>query len=181
MSRPTVVAFMFVVAISSSLARGEERTSSAAEFKEFGSLVAGRWVVDVTLISDWPGQAKKQGEKITGYSHFKWIADGKGIQWDDVGGTGVSRTLFTFDARTRHIKGFSVGTSMVWQVIIWKINDHEWGWQFTDAGTVDGQELTGEGCWLFKKDGKSLDIVGSVKRDGKDLPKLRDVFTRVAK
>ena len=50
-----------------------------------------------------------------------------------------------------------------------------------DASTTDGQTLTGEGCWVFKKDGKTLEIVGSVKRDGKDLPKLRDVFTRVAK
>ena len=181
MKRSTVVALTFVVAMSGSLAHAAERTSSAAEFKEFGSLLAGRWVVDITLISDWPGEAKKQGDKITGYSNFKWIADGKGLQWDEVGGTSVSRSLFTYDARTRQIKAFRVGTGMFWHLVIWKINDHEWGWQFTDASTGDGQELTGEGCWVFKKDGKSLDIVGSIKRDGKDLPKLRDVYTRVAK
>ena len=181
MSRLTVVAIVFAFASFSSSARAAERTASAVEFKEFGSLVAGRWVVDVTLISDWPGEAKKQGEKVTGYSNFAWIVDGQGIQWDDVGGTSTSRTLFTYDARKKQIKAFSVGTGLVWQVIIWKINDLEWGWQFTDASTTDGQKLTGEGCWVFKKDGKTLEIVGSVKRDGKDLPKLRDVFTRVAK
>ena len=157
----------------------QEQTSSFEEFQELGERLVGRWAVDVTLIADWPGETKKQGDKLTGYAIYRWIADEKGLEWVQIGGNSIGKTLITFDASTKTIKGFHVGSDGGnWQSVIWKKNDNEWGWKLTGGGVVDGRKLGGTGSWMFKND-KSHVIQGSVILGDEKLPQLNDVYSRI--
>lgn len=182
MSTISSVLSIIIACAAVCVAGAEEPKSSFEDFKQFGELVSGRWAGDITLIADWPGQEKKQGEKITGYATYKFIADGKGIEWDDVGGTTTGKTLITYDASTKYIKAFHVGSDGGnWQTVIWKKSPTEWGWKLVSGGLVDGRKLGGEGSWLFKDGGKTHIIHGKVSLDGEGLPELHDVYTRVNK
>ena len=182
MSRIAVLSLAAIIVASIGVGRvhATEPQSTFEEFKQFGDKLVGRWVVDVTLIADWPGEKAKQGDKITGYTTFKWIADGKGLEWDSVGGMTTSKTLVTFDATTNRIKTFNVGSAGGnWQTIIWKKSDDEWGWKFTGGGLVDGRKFGGQGSWVFKSDKKHA-IQGTITLDGNELPKLNDIYTQVS-
>lgn len=173
-----ISAFLIAIAIVSPAFAQED--SSFDDFKQFGKLLTGRWAGDITLIADWPGQQKKQGDKITGYATYKFIMDGKGIEWDDIGGTSAGKTLITYDASTKRIKTFHVDTGGGnWQTVIWKKSNTEWGWKLTGGGLVDGRKFGGKGLWVFSENGKEHIIKGAVTLDGKELPKLHDVYTRV--
>ena len=158
----------------------QESTSTPQEFQEFGKLLTGRWAGDIKLIANWPGQEKKQGEKITGYSIYKFIADGQAMEWDQIGGTTTGKTLITYDASTKFIKAFHVDSGGGnWQTVIWKVSATEWGWKLVGGGLVDGRKFGGHGSWLFSDKGKTHVIQGIVSLNGKELPKLHDVYTRV--
>ncbi len=157
-------------------------TSTREEFEEFGNLLAGRWMGDITLIADWPGEVKKQGDKITAYATYQWIADGSGIEWSDVGGMGTSKTLIAYDAAAKTIRSFNLDAGGgTWQSTIWKKSDTDWGWIVANGSLNDGRKLTGQGSWLIEDKGNQHIIQGAVQLDGEELPKLHDVYTRVNK
>lgn len=163
------------------IASAEDPESTPDEFREFGKLLVGRWAGDITLIADWPGQEKKQGEEIVGYSTYSLIADGMGIEWESVAGTTAAKTLIVYDASTKNIKAFNVGTDGGhWQTVIWKKSDDEWAWKLVAGGLVDGRELRGEGSWIFENDGRTHRVQGDVTLAGEALPELNDKYTRVS-
>lgn len=159
-----------------------QEKSTFEEFKEFGDKLIGRWSVDVTLIADWPGEEAKQGDKVVGYTSYKWIVDGKALEWNSVGGMTTARTVITFDATTKTIRAFNVGSAGGhWRTVIWKRNEDDWGWKLIGGGLVDGRKMGGEGSWLFDAGGKSHVIKGNVTLDGEELPQLSDVYSRLSK
>ncbi len=161
--------------------RHQRQETTFAEFKEFGNLMVGRWVGDITFIADWPGQTKRQGDKVTGYTTYSWIVDGKAIESVEHAGNTVGKTLISWDGTTNQIRLSHVGSAGgTYQAVAWKSKPNKWNWRVTGGGQADGKRMGGQGSWTFKDDGNTLVLNGSVLLDGKKLPKLHDVYTRLS-
>ena len=166
----------------SEVARRDGIESTHAEFEQFGELLTGRWVGDITLVYDWPGEDKGNGDKVTSYESFTWIADKKGIEWEHFGGNSTGKTMIVRDAPSNHIRAFNVGSSGgTWQTVIWKETDTKWGWEFTGGGLADGRAFTGAGHWIFSDDGNALTITGDMCVGSEKVDTFADVYRRVDK
>lgn len=155
------------------------KTATVEDFKEFGSLMVGRWSGDVTLIADWPGQKKKVGDKIISYATRRWVSDGHAIVATTHAGTAIGNEFWTFDPASKQIKisrTDSGGTFL--DVTIWKETSTKWGWSI-GGGQLDGKKLGGTGHWIFSGNGSTAVLQGDVTLDGEPLPKLKDTLTRL--
>lgn len=170
-----------VVVLAVVLGQGE-MTSTPEEFQEFGSLVVGRWSGDITLIADWPGMKKKAGEKLINYMTVQWVADGKSFIATTVGGETTNFSLWFYDPIAKQIQVStpdSAGGTL--HAVIWKVSRGKWGFKVTGGGLADGRKSGGEGHILFEDDGNTQILEGDMTLGGAPLPKLRDVYTRLAK
>ncbi len=61
---------------SLAFAQGDKSSATIDQFREYGDIIVGRWVAEITLTDDYPGLGKK-GDKLTCHSTTKWIADKK--------------------------------------------------------------------------------------------------------
>lgn len=154
--------------------------TSYAHMREYGELLAGRWVGDITLIADWPGLSKKKGEKIVSYKTVKWILDNNALQQEECVGETMGRSLHYWDPGSKKIKVFGVnsvggtGLTTVW------LQDGKWVWEH-EGLLPDGQKLVGTGTIEVKDGEKTVIYQGKARLDGKDLLPYRDVYTRVSK
>lgn len=182
MSRLSVL--MLVTIVSSGVGNrvhAENKKSSAEDFKQFGSMLIGRWKGDVAVLFDNPGGTEKQGDVIPRYDTFKWIADGHAVEWEFVSGSLTGKTFIFYDAANQYIRAANVGSDGgYWQSMIWKKNARQWGWKLTAGGLPSGQKVTGEGDWIFKEGSKTLNIQGTAVVDAEQL-KTDQVYTRVNK
>ena len=106
-----------------------DMSSTPEDFKELGELMVGRWMMDVTLIADWPGLSKKQGEKVNGYMSANWIVDQKGLEQVEHIGETSTKMLFVWDPGSKRIRRLGVGSAGdVGETVFWK-DGSKWAWK----------------------------------------------------
>ena len=83
--RSTLVATVLIVVLCALPALAQQSTRE--DFKEFTKAVSGRWIGEITWVTDWPGLGKR-GDKATGYSEIKMTEDGNAIIGRQLAGSG---------------------------------------------------------------------------------------------
>ena len=96
-----VLMFIFAAFFINSLSAQE---STREEFVEFCKAIQGRWIGDVTWLTDWPGLGKK-GDRVTAYWEGVIIEDGNALHGRFYAGSGSSSHLVIFDAGAKQIQG----------------------------------------------------------------------------
>ncbi len=99
MKRITLITTLLLLSTGSG---GVAQQSTFADFEAYRDAMVGRWVGEVTWITDWPGQGKK-GEKTIGHVENRSEADGRVLSLSFYGGSGTSRSIVVFDAATGRI------------------------------------------------------------------------------
>jgi hypothetical protein len=166
------------VVLVASMALGQAE-SPATPLQEFGDLIVGRWIGDVTLIADWPGIGKK-GEKVIGHWSARWIADKRGLEDEGYGGQGTNKSIYYWDPALKKIKQYNIdsgGTTAEWA--IWKKDGR---WVFKGGGCLaDGTKYEGDGAFIVKDAGNTLALEGTFTMNGKKMLDLHDVYKRASK
>lgn len=156
-----------------------DTTSTREEFQELGNLVQGRWIGDITLIADWPGLNRKQGEKVIGYQVVRWVADGHALLTESIVGDGTSQMFEYWDPISKQIRGRMVSNGgETWESVMWKSGENTWSWKLEGA-LLDGTHEHGSGMVVFEDGGNTQIITGTSYLGGKELLPLRDVYRRV--
>jgi hypothetical protein len=147
--------------------------------KEYGELIAGRWLGEVTLIADLPGIGKK-GEKVVGHWTVRWITDKKGLEDEFFGGKGTAKSIFFYDPTTKKIRNIGVDSGgTILEMDVWKEGDK---WVSKNWGALaDGTKTEGTGVLTVTDGGNTLIIDGTGKIGGKDTLPLHDVYRRESK
>lgn len=97
--------------------------STREDFLAYAKTQTGRWIGDVTWITDWPGFGKK-GDKVTGYWEGKMAEDGNVVIGRFFGGNGSGTTIAYFDAGSRKIIEQTVTSGgSVWSATITRNGD----------------------------------------------------------
>ena len=183
MSRLILVMPLVFVALCNCLSAqntSSETQSSLEQFREFGQAMNGRWVADVTLIANWPGMSKKQGEKVTGHSDVRWVADKYLLENNGFAIEDNTRATTYWDPATKQIQQLIVTSAgSVGHAVIWKRNG-VWKWTY-EWQQLDGKKGDGTGQFRFTDGGDTYHLEGTLKLDGTELPKLHDIYRRVSK
>jgi hypothetical protein len=157
--------------------------STLNDFYAFCDLLEGRWMVDVTLIADWPGIGLKRGEKFKGYDSFTKILDGEALEWSSVGGEGEFRAIFHWDSHssTIHCNAYTSGGAMhhsVW----WKEEEGKYALWLKRAFERDNRRLAGKAGIQFDRNARSFRFTSdNLKLGGEALDKLEDIFHKISK
>ena len=146
---------------------------------EYGDLVIGRWIGDVTLIADYPGVGKK-GEKVISHGVTRWIADKKGLESEWFGGASTGKAIIFWDPAAKKIVQYAVDSGgTISQFYFWKEGDT---WVFQGGETLpDGSKTEGKGSLVVKDGGDTVVFEGVYTLNGKKLPDQHDVLNRVSK
>jgi hypothetical protein len=176
-----MASFATVTLVTTLLTLGQtDMQSTPEQFQEYGDQFAGRWVADITLIADWPGLSKKQGERVTGHWDTRWLANRHIVEGEGHTLEEISRGIAFWDPASKQIKFLDVNSAgTVAEAILWKA-DGQWRWKYT-AAQRDGKRITGTGGFVFSDGGNTYAIQGTLHMDGKELPKLNDIYKRVGK
>lgn len=147
--------------------------------KEYGELITGRWIGDITLIADWPGLGKK-GEKVAGHWSVRWIADKKGLEDEAYTGKGTGKSIYFFDPGSKKIRNIGVDSGgTTFEMEIWKEGDK---WVAKSLGYLaDGTKCEGNFTLTAKDGGNTLVIEGTGTVGGKETLPLHDVYKRESK
>jgi hypothetical protein len=147
--------------------------------KEYGELIVGRWIGEITLVADWPGIGKK-GEKVAGHWAVRWVADKRGLEEEWYAGKGTVKAVYFYDPTTKKIRNVGVdsgGTVFDWE--IWKEGDK---WLSKGCGALaDGTKTEGKGILSVKDGGNTIIIDGEGTAGGKPMLPHHDVYTRQSK
>ena len=156
---------------------GQETTRE--DFKKWCSHAEGRWIGDVTWITDWPGVGKK-GDKVTAYWEGRLAEDGNMVIGRFVGGRGSETNVHYYDVAAKKIRCTGVnsgGTSF--QSVVWS-DDDKWV-RVTDVTLPDGTKGQVKTVITITDGGKTgtWELNGKV---GDDVIKdQKDIWRRVSK
>lgn len=165
-----------VLAASVVLGQAEQKDNL---FNEYGELFVGRWIGEVTLVTDWPGLGKK-GEKVIGHTVTRWVADRKGIEDETFAGQGTGRAISFWDPVSKKIKSVGVDSGgTIFEGETWKEGD-KWVWHFRGA-LADGKKTDGKGTVTVKDNGDTLIMEGEGTVGSEPMLPLHDVYRRVSK
>ena len=168
-----------VVAASMVVGQAAGGSMTAKDFAEFGDLMVGRWIGEVTLIADYPGIGKK-GEKVISHVVTRWVADRRGLASESFGGQGTGQTIAFWDPASKKIVQYGVdsgGTVARWQ--FWKEGGN---WVFQGGETLpDGSKTEGSGTAVVKDSGSVVVYEGTFTMNGKKTLDLHDVYKRLSK
>ena len=176
MKRIAIVACVLVpVLTSAALAQDASRK----DFDAFCQTLAGRWVGDVKLVADWPGEGK-QGDKITSYAEWQRVADGNAMSLVYYGGTGSGVALLVYDAGEKRIRWTGVSSGgTVWNRVVYRKGEL---WINKLNGSLpDGKKILGELTVTISDDGKTHTWTGQVTVGGEKTDPVHDVWRRVSK
>lgn len=153
--------------------------TSKEDFDTFCEALTGRWVGDVKLVADWPGEGK-QGDKITGYAEWRPVADGNALSLVYYGGTGSGVALLMYDAGSKTIRwaGVSSGGTL-WNRVVYKKGEQ---WVNKLNGSLpDGKKIVGELVVTVSDDGDTHTWTGQLTVGGEKADPVHDVWRRVSK
>lgn len=151
---------------------------SRAPIKEFGDLIVGRWISDVTWAVDYPGLGKK-GEKVTGFDAWRWVVDGAALECDWLLGATSGRTIMWWDASTKQVRTLDVDSGGNWSGGTVVKQDAKWVW-VRKGSFADGRNVEYRSETTFQDNGRTrvdagATILGGVRNE------YRDIFKRVTK
>ncbi len=166
---------LFAVPTAPSLAQ----ESTREDFDSFCETIQGRWVGEVTWVTDFPGLGKR-GEKVTAYSDCKTTEDGNAIIVKGYAGEGSTTWLIVFDAGARRIKSLWVSSGgTVTDSILYKENGK---WVEKGSGSnPDGTQIEFASKLTITDDGDTHLWTGVMTVGGKKVDEQRDVWRRAAK
>ncbi|MHB8897518.1 MAG: hypothetical protein ACYC6Y_02085 [Thermoguttaceae bacterium] len=153
--------------------------STPADFKEYCQLMEGRWLGDVTWVTDFPGFGKR-GEKVTTYAENKISEDAHVMTSRFFGGTGSATAICLYDIAAKQIRWFggdSAGGSS--QSTVFK-KDGQW----TEIGTgvlVTGAKTEFTSTLTVSDNGMTHTWTGTATVTGQKTDNQRDVWRRVGK
>jgi hypothetical protein len=171
------LAVVFVV-LSTLPAMAQQTTRS--DFDALTKALAGRWVGQVTLVADWPGQGKK-GDKVTAYVEARSSEDGNALITKYVGGNGSASSIIVYDAGAKQIKEVNIDSGGTLQINIYsKVSATKWG-QTTTGSLADGSKIDGKYEANIADNGNTWNWSGTTMIGGKKQDDLHDVWRRVSK
>lgn len=144
--------------------------------QEYGELVVGRWMGDVTFVVDWPGIGKK-GDKIIDHLTLKWTNDRRAIVSESHFAQGCSRSIHVWDPAEKKIRIFSTDSAgAFFSGVIDKSGD-KWTWILSGC-LADGTPQNGSGTIVFSNEGRKHVLVGDVVV-GNEKASFIDSYTRL--
>jgi hypothetical protein len=166
--------------LAASVVVGQAEEQAETPLHDFGEVYVGSWVGDITLIADWPGRNKKQGDEVPGYMKSKWAVGRNAIVEEGAAAGAAYTTIYVWDPLTKKIRSRYVDTGgSTWGATFSKAGDN-WEWEVSGC-LNDGTPLKGEGVWAVQDGGNRLVLEGEVFLGDEKLPTLRDVYTRLTK
>ena len=173
------IASSLAVLIAVLLARpvvGQETTRE--DFKNWCSQLEGRWIGDVTFVTDWPGSGKK-GDKVTAYWQGRVSEDGNVMVTKFIGGSGSTTGLMYYDAAAKRISWTHVGSGgVVVQSTLWPDGD-KWI-ENVDLTLPDGTKGRMKCIFIFTDSGKTFTIHFNGKVGDDVIKDQKDVWRRVS-
>ncbi len=158
---------------------GQESTRE--DFKEFSQAMQGRWVGEVTWITDWPGVGGRKGEKATCYCEIRTTEDGNAVLGKFLGGGGSGTWLTVYEAGSKQIKETNVTSGgTVWMTTFSKLKDGTWSGIQTGSNP-DGSKIEAKLTLTITDDGDTHTWTGTTMIGGKKVDELHDVWRRVSK
>ena len=95
----TMIAVSLLVLSTAAVAAEQGKpTASYEDFLEWGNRLEGRWVGKITLIADWPGLDKKQGDVVVGHLTRQWAVDKRALKESSFLVNSETTTLHYWDA-----------------------------------------------------------------------------------
>ncbi|MBC8875739.1 MAG: hypothetical protein H8E44_40450 [Planctomycetes bacterium] len=171
----TLAAFL-VIAISASAVFGQ--TTTREDFEDFCQIMQGRWLGEITLVTDMPGLGRA-GEKPTAYVENRIIADGNAIDSVAYAGKGMAKWMTVWDAGSKQIRSLLVtsGGSTVQTVTSKK--DGKWV-EKRVGSKPDGSPLETKATLTISPDGDTHTWSGTTF-DGVKTEDWQNVWKRVGK
>jgi hypothetical protein len=153
--------------------------SSREDFREFCQALQGRWIGEVTWVTDWPGIGKR-GEKVTCYFEGRIAEDGHAIAGRWYGGAGSGTGVYYFDPRAKQIRWFWVNSGgALEEGILYKSNGH---WVEEGSGSLEDGRATAHASDLTITDkGNTHTYTGKGTVGGTKTDDRHDVWRRVGK
>ena len=151
------------------------KSQTRADFQKYCSLNEGRWIGNVTWVTDWPGFGKK-GDKITAYYEARKSEDGNAVITRFLGGPGSETGLVFYDPAAKKIRSVTVSSGgTVFRATLTPVGDN-WR-QHVDVTLPDGTKGIMKNVLIFTDGGKTmtLHINGKV---GDDVIKDRTIIWR---
>ena len=168
---------VLIVVLLAGPAIGQETTRE--DFKKWCSQIEGRWIGDVTWVTDWPGFGKK-GDKVTAYWQGCVSEDGNVMVANFFGGAGSNTGLVYYDSASKRIHYTYVASAgTVFQSTFWPVGD-KWI-ENVDVTLPDGTKGTTKNVLMFTDDGKTLTIHINGKIGNDVIKDQKDVWRRVSK
>lgn len=153
----------------------DDNHASLEDFKELADMFKGRWIGEVTWVTDWPGLGKK-GDKVTCYLDVSSTADGNALVGHFYGGSGSSTILWMYDAGAKQIKATMVDSGGTTDSITYHKKDGKW----IEAGQgslANGTKTKYQSTLAF--DGKTLVAKGGGTVGGEPMNERHDIWTKV--
>lgn len=158
---------------------GFAQQSSREDFKALCQVLLGRWMVDITFITDWPGVGKR-GEKTTGYTENRLSEDGHVLLGRSFGGQGSSTWIMVYDAAAKQIRESGADSAGgVWTAVYFQ-QDGKWA-QRTSGSLHDGRKYEGRYTVTLSDHGNTQKWSGPTTVEGQKADELQDVYRRVSK
>ncbi|MGI6414810.1 MAG: hypothetical protein ACOX1P_04010 [Thermoguttaceae bacterium] len=171
---------MLTALLMASIVAGQvgENRLTPQDFQEYGELMVGRWIGDVTLVADL-GFGKK-GAKVVAHLTVRWIADRKGLEAEVFGGSGTGRSFIFLDPGSGTIKEYRVSSDGAANSLEIQKKDGTWVWHNT-GHLDDGTPFEGNGETIVSASKDTMTQVGTGTIGGKSMLPLKDVYRKMSK
>ena len=104
---------ILIVSVCATPSYGQEATQK--DFAKFCADIQGRWVGNVTWVTDWPGFGKK-GDKVTAYWEGRTSEGGKLLIGKFYGGDGAETAMTFYDPARKRIRSVGVDSAGTEQI-----------------------------------------------------------------
>ncbi len=172
-----VTTAMVLVLALATMAMAQQATCE--DFKEYIQISVGRWVGEVTWVTDWPGLGKK-GDKVTCYSETRITEDGNALINKFYGGNGSGSSITVYDAAAKQIResgvdsGGTVGTNVYFK------EGGKWV-EISTGSLADGRKTESKSTVAISNNGNTQIWTGTGTIGGKKVDDQHDVWRRVSK
>ena len=153
--------------------------STFADFEAYREAMVGRWLGEVTWITDWPGLGIK-GEKTIAHVENRSEADGRIMISSFYGGNGTSRSIVVFDAATGEIRETGSDSGGTTWVCVISRQAGQWGSRCTGS-LSDGTPTEGENTLAISDSGDTHRRTGRNTVGGVETDPLQDIWRRISR
>ena len=173
-----ITAALCCMLLLTTTATSNAQESSRDDFLAYAKTQTGRWIGEVTWITDWPGLGKK-GDKVTGYWEGKMAKDGNAVIGRFFAGNGSATSMIYFDAGSKKILEQVVTSGGT----VWRGTITRHGEKFTSVitGSNPNGDLIESTNTLTMLEGGDKSIWTGKGKVGDELTTLNDTWRRVSK